>query len=307
MADPRYVGTGGLAAALAQGERLLPVDPAAAEAQAREILAVTPGSSAALRLSARALRRLGRVKDAERAACDAAEASLREPILGAATQALMQRRWQDAEARVRQRLAEAPDDAAALLMLAEIAAEMGAYGPAESLANEALGHAPRFLEARLSLARILFARGRVKDSLAIAEAILAEQPDSVAALTFITVNLGLIGAYEEAIGRYEDFLRRHDGDSILWAAYGHVLKTVGRTDEGVAAYRRALALNPASGDAWWSLANLKSAALGAADIEAMKRIAGVGCAGSCRPDQSPFRAWASARGSGRSRSFVSSL
>jgi tetratricopeptide (TPR) repeat protein len=94
----------------------------------------------------------------------------------------------------------------------------------------------------------------------------------VAALTFITVNLGVIGAYEEAIGRYEDFLRRHDGDSILWAAYGHVLKTVGRTDEGVAAYRRALALNPASGDAWWSLANLKSGVLDAADVARMTSL-----------------------------------
>ena len=69
-------------------------------------------------------------------------------------------------------------------------------------------------DARLSLARIMFAQGRVAESLAVAEAILDEQPDSVAALTFITINLGLIGAYEEAIGRYEDFLKRHGGDAV---------------------------------------------------------------------------------------------
>jgi hypothetical protein len=110
MADPEYIGTGGLAAALAQGERLLRVDPAGAEAQAREILAVTPGCSAAYRLSARALRRLGRAADAERAECDAAYASAREPLLAAAAKDLQEGRWQEAEVKVRRRIDEAPDD-----------------------------------------------------------------------------------------------------------------------------------------------------------------------------------------------------
>ena len=37
-----------------------------------------------------------------------------------------------------------------------------------------------------------------------------------------------------------------------------MLKTVGRQDDGIAAYRKAIALNPALGEAWWSLANLKT-------------------------------------------------
>ena len=52
-------------------------------------------------------------------------------------------------------------------------------------------------------------------------------------------------------------------------SFGHVLKTVGRLDEGIAAYRRAIALAPALGEAWWSLANLKTVRLGRADIEEM--------------------------------------
>jgi tetratricopeptide (TPR) repeat protein len=52
-------------------------------------------------------------------------------------------------------------------------------------------------------------------------------------------------------------------------SFGHVLKTVGRLDEGIAAYRRAIGLAPALGEAWWSLANLKTVRLGPADVEAM--------------------------------------
>ena len=58
-----------------------------------------------------------------------------------------------------------------------------------------------------------------------------------------------------------------------------MLKTVGRTEEGIAAYRRALALDPASGDAWWGLANLKSGALDAADVERMMRLLDDGALG----------------------------
>jgi tetratricopeptide (TPR) repeat protein len=41
-------------------------------------------------------------------------------------------------------------------------------------------------------------------------------------------------------------------------SYGHALKTVGRQADCVAAYRKALELSPGLGEAWWSLANLKT-------------------------------------------------
>jgi tetratricopeptide (TPR) repeat protein len=48
-----------------------------------------------------------------------------------------------------------------------------------------------------------------------------------------------------------------------------MLKTVGRQSEGVAAYRKALAIQPNLGEAWWSLANLKTVKFDESDIAAM--------------------------------------
>ena len=45
----------------------------------------------------------------------------------------------------------------------------------------------------------------------------------------------------------------------IWLSYGHVLKTVGRRDDSVSAYRKAVELKPEFGEAYWSLANLKTA------------------------------------------------
>ena len=41
-------------------------------------------------------------------------------------------------------------------------------------------------------------------------------------------------------------------------SYGHTLKTVGRLDEAIEAYRKCIRLSPEVGEAYWSLANLKT-------------------------------------------------
>ena len=53
-------------------------------------------------------------------------------------------------------------------------------------------------------------------------------------------------------------------------SYGHTLKTLGRQGDSVAAYRRSIALRPAMGEAWWSLANLKTVRLGGKDVAGMR-------------------------------------
>src|SRR3546814_7253101 len=58
--------------------------------------------------------------------------------------------------------------------------------------------------------------------------------------------------------------------SKLWMGDGHMLKTVGRQDDGIAAYRRALAADPGLGEIWWSLANLKTIRFGAEERAEME-------------------------------------
>ena len=49
----------------------------------------------------------------------------------------------------------------------------------------------------------------------------------------------------------------------------HLLKTVGDQAEAIDAYRHAIALAPSMGEAWWSLANLKTVRFSDADLAAM--------------------------------------
>ena len=68
-------------------------------------------------------------------------------------------------------------------------------------------------------------------------------------------------------------------------SFGHMLKTVGRLDEGIAAYRRAIDLMPGLGEVWWSLANLKTVKFSDDDIAAMEAALASGYIDAATYDQ----------------------
>jgi tetratricopeptide (TPR) repeat protein len=57
----------------------------------------------------------------------------------------------------------------------------------------------------------------------------------------------------------------------IWMSFGHTLKTAGQHSDAVEAYREAVKQQPHLGEAWWSLANLKTFRFTEADIAVMAR------------------------------------
>jgi len=260
-------GVGSVAEALRHGARLLRGDAGSAAAQAREILAVSPGNADAYRLLGAALRRAGDDEAAERAELDAISASIHDPGLMRAAEALVGNDLAVAEHILRPHLKAKPTDVAAIRMMAELAARLGRYLDSENLLRRALELAPAFGPARANLATVLYKQNRPAE--AIAELDRLQGLDGDAHQSLKAAALGRIGSYEEAIGIYEAVLARFPGQAKVWMSYGHVLKTVGRQGDSIAAYRRAIGAAPGLGEAWWSLANLKTVKLGDEDIAAM--------------------------------------
>ena len=79
-----------------------------------------------------------------------------------------------------------------------------------------------------------------------------------------------IGEYQQSIEIYETVLAAYPELPKIWMSYGHALKTKGREPESIAAYRKSVALQPHLGEAYWSLANLKTFRFSAEDLEAMR-------------------------------------
>ena len=84
------------------------------------------------------------------------------------------------------------------------------------------------------------------------------------------VVLSYIGEYDRALEIYAKLVREYPAHGKAWLSYGHVLKTAGRLVDGVDAYRQSIACDPAFGEAYWSLANLKTFRFTEADLADMR-------------------------------------
>ena len=246
----------------------LSADPHAALRGCTALLARDPDDAEAHRLAARAWRALGDDERATAAELAAIDASVLDPVLIAAGRAMVEKRIELAEPLLRQRLRENPFDVAAIRMLAEVAGRLGRMTDAETLLRRALELAPGFVAARTNLALVLHRQARTVEALAELDRLSSDSPSNA---VLRAAALGRLGEFAEAIGLYEAVLAQPGGarQPRIWTSYGHALKTVGRQADAVAAYRRAIAIQPSLGEAWWSIANLKTVRLDAEDMAAM--------------------------------------
>ena len=245
-------------------------DPAATLAACRRVIAADPHRADIYRLAARAYRVLGEAVEAERMEIAAIEASVHDPQLQEAAAALAANVLHVAEPILRARLKETPEDVAAIRMLAELAGRIGRNRDAEMLLRRALELAPAFHAARSNLALVLHRQNRTEEALDELAKLSVVDPDNPGYANLKAAALGRIGEFEEAIALYEMLLQRGSKHPKVWMSYGHALKTVGRQEESIEAYRRAVALQPALGEVWWSLANLKTVRFSDADVASME-------------------------------------
>ena len=194
----------------------------------------------------------------------------RTPLVVEAAAAMQRGEIAVAERALRERLRSAPTDVAAIRMLAEVAGRIGRYADAEKLLARALELAPDFDAARANYVTVLHRQSKFAAAHAEADRLIARDPADVGHLAVKAAVLVRTGDYDAAIAAYETILGRHPDQARLWVSYGHVLKTVGRRADSVSSYRQAIAHMPALGDAWWSLANLKTVRLDDEDIAVMR-------------------------------------
>lgn len=256
-------------ALLVDARARLDADPEAALEMTRRAGAHPPLAARAHRLAAHALRRLDREEEAQAESLAAVAAAVHDEAMIRAAGALADNDLPTAERLLKGQLRADPSDVAAMRMLAELAGRLGRYRDAEALLRRALALAPGFLAARSNLAMVLHKTARAAEAIAELDEIARIDPADMASANLRAAALGRIGEYDEALCLYEQVLGRWGDHPRIWMSYAHMLKTVGRRDESVAAYRHALALQPGLGEAWWSLANLKTVRFGADDVAAM--------------------------------------
>jgi len=197
-------------------------------------------------------------------------ASTKDERLLAPAAALCENNIPQAEALLRAHLKKYPTDAAALRMLAEVAARLGRYGDAEILLTRCLELAPSFAAARHHRAIVLHRQNKSADALREVTELLAKDPRNPGYNNLRAAILARIGDLQDSIEIYAGILAEHPAQPKIWLSYGHALKSSGREEDSVAAYKKSIELLPGLGEAYWSLANLKTAQFTNEDVGAMR-------------------------------------
>jgi len=240
-----------------------------AVAELERAASLEPGNPDRWRKLAAALSLCGREAAAAAAVRAELAASSQTPQLLEAGVALSRNEIPAAERLLKSILRTCPEDIAALRMLAELAGRLGRFGDAQNLLEHALRIAPSFCEARYNLAIVYLRQQRPQKALAELEVLHAVDPDNVGYKNLRAAALASIGDLDGAVADFAEAVAHRPNQANLWLNYGHALKTAGQHSDGVAAYRKAVELEPRSGEAWWSLANLKTVTFDDADVAAM--------------------------------------
>jgi tetratricopeptide (TPR) repeat protein len=175
-----------------------------------------------------------------------------------------------AEEIIRAFLLRHGDHPEAMRLLAKIGMARDVLDDAEVLLEATLILAPDHHAARYEYAECLMQRHKHPQAREQVQRLLELEPANAgyrALAASIAVGLG---EHEAAIALYRALLADAPDSPDLNLWLGHALKTIGQVPEAVEAYRAAATARPSFGDAYWSLANLKTYRFSEAQIDRMR-------------------------------------
>jgi tetratricopeptide (TPR) repeat protein len=200
----------------------------------------------------------GRHADAENAAAEIAKLATLPPPILTAFGMFADGEIHAAEHIVRQYLSSHGDHVEGMRLLAQVCMKLDIVDEAEFLLEQLLGRAPDYHAARYEYAVALLARHRHVRAREQIEKLLEIDPDNRIYRTTLATTCSGAGDYARALPLYREIVAETPGDPELHLSMAHALKTLGRTPQAIESYRAAASLRPQYGEAYWSLANLKT-------------------------------------------------
>ena len=193
-----------------------------------------------------------------------------DPLLHKALELVGQGRLGVAEGICREYLKRRPHDVDAIRLLAEVGISIGTIGEALLLLERCLELAPEFHVARANYVTALSRHQRFDEALAENERLRKAQPNNLAHHVQCATTLSMAGRFEAAHMEFAKVLEQAADNERILTSYGHSLRYGGKGDEAIAVYLRAIKAAPSAGEAYWSLANLKTFRFDDAQLASMQ-------------------------------------
>lgn len=191
------------------------------------------------------------------------------PPLVAVMDLIAQGKLANAETLCRDFLKQTPHHVEAMRLLAEIGMKLNILHDAEFLLESALKLEPDNDLLRVEYIESLRKRQKIEAAHKEVLTLYNSNPDNLHFESLYAVLCMQMGLYEKALELFDNVLTKVPQDPVTLTSKGHALKTCGDTDQAIASYRLATKSSSAYGEAWHSLANLKTVKLDENDVSKM--------------------------------------
>jgi tetratricopeptide (TPR) repeat protein len=219
-------------------------------------------------------RMTGRAADAALAAEQLAALNKQPPQVVTANALFADGDLAESEQLIRAFLLENGHHVEAMRLLARIGMERDILDDAQLLLEAVLDLEPDYHAARFDYAQVLSRRHLYEQAREQTERLLAADPDNRNYRTLHALTCVGLGQHERAVELYRELLTGAAQPAELHLSIAHSLKTLGQRDPAIAEYRIAARVRPGYGDAWWSLANLKTYRFDDAELREMRAAEG---------------------------------
>ena len=185
-------------------------------------------------------------------------------------QILYEGKLSEAEKMCRDFLKKDPKNTEAMSILSEIASKLGYLEDAEFLLENAVNFEPNNSELRKKYLIILRKRQKFSKAMIQAEYLCKNFPKNLSFKAQMAIEIMQNGDYEKAIEIFDSILKKAPNDPNTLTSKGHALKTFGNNIDAIESYKLAHKAKPDHGEAYFSLANLKTYSFKTSEIASMK-------------------------------------
>ena len=174
-----------------------------------------------------------------------------------------------AEELCRAFLKKIPHHVEAMRLLADIGMRLGILEDAEFLLHSASVLAPDNIPIHIDYVQVLRKRQQHLAAKEQARRLLEREPSNPQFQSIYAVQCMQSGQFDEALATFDELLKVLPNDPITLTSQGHALKTKGESASAITSYQQAIAAYPRHGEAYFSLANLKTYRFSDEEIQQM--------------------------------------
>jgi tetratricopeptide (TPR) repeat protein len=155
-------------------------------------------------------------------------------------------------------------------LLSEIANRLGYFDDAEFLLEKAVEFKPNDGDLRMQYAAILRKKQKFAKTMEQVNILCDQYPDNPIYQAQKASEIMQNGDHLQAIKMFDDILHKNPYNFSTHTSKGHAQKTLGKTDKAIKSYQSAYQIKPDHGEAYFSLANLKTYSFNTDELNSMR-------------------------------------